>query len=362
MKINIDNYEIYVVDFLDGKLSEPLKNELQNFLADNPEIWNQIQGIEEMFVVSDKVSFTKKYKLHKNELLDEDTFNQTAVAAIEGELNEGKRKSFDSFLSQYPEKAKSFEIFKASKLEPEVEITFPQKAELYKRSVIVPLFYYGYRIAAVAAIFIFAFIMLNRGDRNENIENNTLAQTVITDDNSISDQHSETEINMDMIEVQDAVVKKVELIDEPSVENTTFVAQAEQITKVGIVEGSTENNGKEDIFDKQTERDILKKLKPREPRQHKYILVVKPTLDNSMLASNTLRKKPMENVLETGEKILNSGKEKIERTSIEKGVLNLLQLASDNRISYETNPNGKVNKINVNAELLAFSLPIRNNK
>lgn len=366
MNINRDNYETYLVDLMDGTLSGSDQKELQLFLEANTDIWDEFRGMDTAVLTPEHISFPHKEKLKQNNLDEQDFFNEQAVAYIENELTETEVASFDSYIDKNTEKKKAFILFKLTVLKPDLNIVFPNKNALYKKAKIVPLFVNIGRIAAIAAIFVLAFFVLNPFETNENNDNNLVATHITINEAKVDD--STPVISEDS--KLDHMLAKAVVTNEPQIHTkskteTKLVNKVEASSTKKDVDHSylVQTENKDELIEPiSTERDVLKQLKPKKPRQNRYILVLKPTLvaaDNGLLADNSLGK--MDRLAKTGENILKKGSEmNLGRNTIEKGVLNVLKLASNERISYEINNNGKVSKINVNSDLLAFSLPIRN--
>ena len=68
MKINRNNYEAFLIDFLDGTLDAVLVAELMLFLEANPDIREEFDGIEDVSLESQNIHFTEKDFLKKTEI------------------------------------------------------------------------------------------------------------------------------------------------------------------------------------------------------------------------------------------------------------------------------------------------------
>ncbi len=155
--INRENYEIYIIDFLEGKLTAHLEIELQHFLGNNPDLqleFNLLNLINsEVFVATDvdkeDFSFLKK---------SEETawFETQMIAAVEGDLSEKELAELDKVISLDSRLADDFKLFQMTKLIPE-NIIFENKALLKKNAFkIIPLYY---RLGSIAAVFIAFFLL-----------------------------------------------------------------------------------------------------------------------------------------------------------------------------------------------------------
>jgi hypothetical protein len=155
--INRENYEIYIIDFLEGKLTAHLEIELQHFLGNNPDLQLEFNSLNlinsEVFVATEvdkeDFSFLKK---------SEETawFETQMIAAVEGDLSEKELAELDKVISLDSRLADDFKLFQMTKLIPE-NIIFENKALLKKNAFkIIPLYY---RLGSIAAVFIAFFLL-----------------------------------------------------------------------------------------------------------------------------------------------------------------------------------------------------------
>jgi hypothetical protein len=178
MKININNYEEIIVDFLDGKLDNDTVAELFLFLDQNPKIKAEFNLLYENqhVVEAEPISFDYS-SLIKKEKLNVADYAEKLIALLENDLNQEETKKLKAEINAYPELAAEFELFKKTKLVAETNIVFANKAGLTKKKVfeIIPLFTRFSAIAAVfIAIIITVYLLNNKNNKTEfasNIEN-----------------------------------------------------------------------------------------------------------------------------------------------------------------------------------------------
>ena len=144
--INIENYEAYLLDWLEGKLSDEDSVQLQAFLALHPEI-EVGEGLLDQSLNSSNIDFTEKSRLKKT-LSDEDY-----IAYHEGDLSEAKQKEAEAFIQTNDEAKKTFELFGKLKLQPQ-KIKFADKTQLKKTGVVFSLQRVVYAASSVAAVFL----------------------------------------------------------------------------------------------------------------------------------------------------------------------------------------------------------------
>lgn len=155
--INRENYEIYIIDFLEGKLTAHLEIELQHFLGNNPDLKLEFDSLnlidKEVFVATEvekeDFSFLKK---------SEETawIEKSMIAAVEGDLSEKELAELNQAISLDSKLVIDFKLFQMTKLITE-NIVFENKELLKKNALkIIPLYY---KLGSIAAVFIAFFLL-----------------------------------------------------------------------------------------------------------------------------------------------------------------------------------------------------------
>lgn len=139
MLINRKNYELFFLDYLEGRLNGEEEAGLMAFLAQNPDLKEELSRFENLNISSEPVSFKEKEKLKKNlSNLDEITeynFEQYCIAKMEGDLNEDMNRRFEEFLAKHPERLKDYKLLLQTFLEPDKNIVFAEKQKLRHRQI-----------------------------------------------------------------------------------------------------------------------------------------------------------------------------------------------------------------------------------
>lgn len=126
--INRNNYEIYIIDYLDGNLSEQTREELMKFLAQNPDLeaeFDLMKNDNPLPVEDD--TFENKEVLKKNienEPINNQNIEEWCIAAIEEDLSENAKFQFTEALKNTPDFQKIFAQFLKTKLEKQ-HIPYP---------------------------------------------------------------------------------------------------------------------------------------------------------------------------------------------------------------------------------------------
>ena len=63
MEINRNNYEVWLTDFMDGKLSATRTEELMSFLDQNPNLKEEFEGLETIILKPGNIRFSPKEQL-----------------------------------------------------------------------------------------------------------------------------------------------------------------------------------------------------------------------------------------------------------------------------------------------------------
>lgn len=153
MKITKENYELFLIDYLDGNLSEKDQLELMPFLAQNPAIAEEFNLIKNSKAI-DQLGLEADEKLDFSFLKKEDNClisDDEMIAFIEGDLSEKAKIDFERKLIVYPQNKTNYALYLKTKL-PKVELVFENKERLKKKSAI--FLSLNNRFLAIAAVLL----------------------------------------------------------------------------------------------------------------------------------------------------------------------------------------------------------------
>lgn len=161
--INKNNYEVFFLDHIEGKLNAAQTAELMLFLDTHPHLKEEIEGLEIVCLEPDNhLIFNAKATLRKPVFvavgrINEENYEEYFVAEAEGDLSSAESKNVADFLTANPILQKEYELLLKCRLQPEPAAVYRNK-ETLKKSLIIPLltrqWYYG---AAVAASLVILF-------------------------------------------------------------------------------------------------------------------------------------------------------------------------------------------------------------
>jgi hypothetical protein len=164
MEINRHNYEMYLLDYIEGKLSKDIALAVFDFLKNNPDIETEAKDLMETVLVSDTISFEHKETLKKNAQTDIpgiSSFEQLSVAMLEGDITSDENYHLAEILKKEKDKNYIHKLIQKSKLVPDLSIVYPNKALLKHKKNTTKYIDYRYVLAMVASVAILlSFIVL----------------------------------------------------------------------------------------------------------------------------------------------------------------------------------------------------------
>jgi hypothetical protein len=164
--INIENYESYYLDFLEGNLNENDTALLLAFLEENPLL--KVEDSEfSVFSPDDSIQFDGFSKsLLKfqafDQLIDADNIEFFLIASIEKQLSDAKTKELQQFLVKNPAFLIELQQYEKAHLIADKSIIYPDKQKL-KRGIFIPMYARFLTAAAGIALF-FGILNLNQID------------------------------------------------------------------------------------------------------------------------------------------------------------------------------------------------------
>lgn len=158
MKISIDNYEAYLIDYMDGRLNDAEIRQLKAFCVQNhidfEELTEDLPVLESTDDIFDEKEYLFKNKIVPFGSINEDNYEERFIAYQELILDGKEEREVEEFTDQNPFLHKDLRAYGNCRLEPDTTIVFKDKDNLKKKAVILPLYA---KIAAVAAVIAVLF-------------------------------------------------------------------------------------------------------------------------------------------------------------------------------------------------------------
>jgi hypothetical protein len=137
MSINKDNYETFLIDYLDGKLNANEVSEVLLFLELHPEIKAEFEGISGISIPQEELSLD--FSDLKKPIFDEAkrSYEPLLIAQLEGELGIDENIELQKGFVLYPELKREEFLFSQTKFVTDHSVVFPQKQQLKKGSLFI---------------------------------------------------------------------------------------------------------------------------------------------------------------------------------------------------------------------------------
>jgi hypothetical protein len=163
------NYEIWFTDWLDGKLSDDKVEELKLFLRQNPDLKEELDGIESVRLNPTESIFKGKKQLFKSaEDLSDSQLDYLYIASLENDLTPVQKRELNDMLDRDESRKKRFELIQKLKLKPP-EYLFKNKSILKKLTIGQKLLRLSLIVSSTAAIValavsVYISFLENRGE------------------------------------------------------------------------------------------------------------------------------------------------------------------------------------------------------
>ncbi len=212
--INRENYEIWFIDFIDGKLDDEALKELNTFLHDNPDLKEELCDFEEFTLKPSDVSCNRAEQLFKSEsdLMDISRCDYLMIKQMEEGLSEEEKTELALVIGEEEFLIGLGAEYQHCRLVPEF-IRYDRKSSLLQKRT-YPIRLYAGRIAAVVVAIV---LLLTPWDSFvfRVPENNNLAMQPMQSLPAVVDFSTPPEINLVKIDLTDNAVN-------PSINQSDF--------------------------------------------------------------------------------------------------------------------------------------------
>lgn len=134
MEINRSNYEIWLIDWIDGNLNETGVAKLMDFLSENPDLKEEADDLRYITIKPPERYFLNKQKLLKSTSdISQHEFELLAAGYLENDLNDAQKAAVNLAIRDDEEKKNVFGLIQRTKLFPDA-VSFPHKDRLYKKT------------------------------------------------------------------------------------------------------------------------------------------------------------------------------------------------------------------------------------
>lgn len=322
MDLNRNNYELYVIDYIEGNLSSDMEQQMRTFLSENPDISAEIDGVGEFALDSEPINSVDWSHLKKTDLDDEAIFEDVCIASVEKENSPEIDKQLEDYLEMHPEKSHDYYLYQSTILKPETSIQFFGKEGLKKKSFkISPLVYIAASIISVAIIL---FVSGNR----TKVPTSLLA--------SVEPIQVELEVPALKIEKNEfKTILPVQQFDE----------------KLYIEENIAQLEARNEIYLRPM---VSKQVAVEFVEYQPLFALAEMPIENTLIEIESAK----EELFAANENQNSSGN--LKTVLAEKGLSFLKQLSND-RLDYTSGTNGKIKRVEYTSRLMAVSIPLKSN-
>ena len=132
--INRDNYELFLIDFMEGNLDSETHAKVLLFLENNNDIAEEFDGISDYDLQECSSSYDEKenLKIHfkDNILIKSENYEHYFIAYYENDLSNDEKIQVEDFIENNPSLRKEFELCKKLKITSNSNITFKDSNNL----------------------------------------------------------------------------------------------------------------------------------------------------------------------------------------------------------------------------------------
>ena len=207
--INRSNYELFVIDYIEGSLDAIDMESFAAFLDSNPDIKDEIYELESITIETENIIYKPKSELKKKSIVGgkeivESNYQNYFIAFHEKDLNKLSEKSLTEFLLLNPQLNSEFEVFGKLKIEPDNKFTFTNKDQLKHKYRIAPL-WYSSAAAIVLLITSWWYIVDQNNSRLRN-DNISIGQIISKVTNTLNTSNNELVIGLEVTKITTSLI------------------------------------------------------------------------------------------------------------------------------------------------------------
>ncbi|GAB4291976.1 MAG: hypothetical protein Kow0068_17240 [Marinilabiliales bacterium] len=172
MKIDLTNYEEFLLDYLDGNLDENQEYMLLAFLANHPEIEEEFLELKENYITLNteaNLFYQNKDNLKKDKndlLINDENLDELLIAKLENVLSPHEENQLNKYMDINPSASDTYRLYQKTILHPDKSIVYQNKQSLKRfntsKSQQNTFKYYISGIAAAIILLILTTSVLNR--------------------------------------------------------------------------------------------------------------------------------------------------------------------------------------------------------
>lgn len=139
MDINRNNYEHFLIDYIDGSLTANQLKAVEAFLLLNPDIKTEFESLSNHVLLPEEQAYKNKAILKKTDYSAtgvENEFDYLCIASLEDDITEEEEAKLQSIINSSKSREKDYRSFINTKLLPNEAIVYQQKSKLKRVTLI----------------------------------------------------------------------------------------------------------------------------------------------------------------------------------------------------------------------------------
>jgi hypothetical protein len=181
MQVDKSNYEIWLIDWLDGNLTDIQVEQLQRFLNENPELKEEFNELNTFRLNPSGNSFSQKNNLLKTTSdLSDTQFEYLSVAYLENDLSLNQQEELKEIIKHNREKKVSFELIQKTRLHPATH-SYKHKKSLMWMTPAQKVIRLSSAILSAAAIIVLVVISFATKPKIRQLKSEKTGQLIVPD-------------------------------------------------------------------------------------------------------------------------------------------------------------------------------------
>ena len=207
--INLNNYEKFALDFLEGNLSLAERYAFLSFLKKNPDVEDDLKLLENINWSEDSFVFDEKINLKKQLVISDNkksNFDELCIAKLENDLSEKENTLFTDYLRNNKLKFNEYKKYTYTVQRPDKSIVFNNK-ELIRRKQNSSLrkVYSIISVAATILLIVGLYFLINEQELVLQVANNY--ENSVKEEALIKADQSKRRIESSEIKIENKIKK-----------------------------------------------------------------------------------------------------------------------------------------------------------
>lgn len=285
-KINIHNYEAYLLDFSDGTLSAEQQIELELFLIQHPELDIDLAELSPVSLEKNVIQYSEKNNLKRSEtdLVSETQF----IAYIEKQLPLQECLHLEKSCALNPSILKELNLYKATITTPDTFIVYSEKKVLKRNTKFVWFdFSFVQYAAAACVLFLIGLLVLWPGNDKQN-QNLQMADK--SDINSeLKTTANSTTLNQTQIALKSSSQKESGLKEKRKITTMIVNHQKEKLTTEDTT--NQETIKQEHVIELKSNEPLISSVSPvASPSTNTIVQVITEDEEDAVSKTNSKKK------------------------------------------------------------------------